>query len=247
MYNFWHSYNRGVEKRNIFLTQEDYFRSVHNIYEFNNEDAIVNSHRRFSNFKNRNQDNGKNCENDGNRIPINKKMLVRKPRNLLVDLFTWCLMPNHYHLFSSPRDKDSLAKFHQKLGIGYTNYFNLKNKREGTLFQGKYKKIQVLSDNQAAHLVCYIHSNPLKLWKPKWKERGLDNLEIKDALNFLNKKENRWSSHQDYWGIKNFPSLINTDFLFKFFNGFKGYQDFFVNWLKQYQKNILDLQKLIID
>lgn len=236
MYGFWHTYNRGVEKREIFSDQEDYFRCVHDLYEFNDANLVFNVPRRTPVFE-------KNSI-DGNRIPIN-----RKPRELLIDLFGWCLMPNHYHCFSSPKTNNSLPKFHQKFGIGYTNYFNLKYERSGVLFQGKYKKVQVFNDVQAEHLICYIHSNPLEIWKPDWKEKGLNELEIQNALKFLEDKNNRWSSHQDYWGIKNFPSLINTDFLFKFFGGPKGYQEFFINWLKQYQTNfeILKNQKLIID
>ncbi len=233
MYGFWHTYNRGVEKRKIFLDTEDFFRGIHDIYEFNDINDVINVQRRTPILKN---------SIDGYPISIN-----RKPRDLLIDLFIWCLMPNHYHCFSSPKINNGLAKFHQKFGIGYTNYFNLKYEREGVLFQGKYKKVQVSNNTQAAHLVCYIHSNLLDLWKPDWKEKGLSNLEIQNALNFLEDKKNRWSSHQDYWGVKNFPSLINNDFLFKFFGGTNGYQNFFADWLKQYQKNIKFVKKLIID
>ena len=235
MFGFWHTYNRGVEKRKIFLNQEDYFRGVHDIYEFNDKNAVINTKQRLTVIK-------------GYPIPLNQiplNQINQKPRDLLVDLFTWCLMPNHFHLFSCPKNKDSLAKFHQKIGIGYTNYFNLKYERQVVLFQGKYKKVQVLSDAQSAHLVCYIHSNLLDLWKHDWKIKKLTNLELQNALEFLKDKKNRWSSHQDYWGIKNFPSLINTDFIFKFFKGPKNYQQFFIDWLKQYQKNIENLPTIL--
>jgi hypothetical protein len=156
-------------------------------------------------------------------------------------------MPNHYHFFLTPRTEDGLAKFHQKFGIGYTGYFNLKYERNGVLFQGKYKKVKVINDAQAAHLICYIHSNILDLWKPNWKEKGLTDLEIQNALKFLNQKENRWSSHQDYWGIKNFPSLISMEFLNKFFKGSGNYQKFFIDWLKQYKKELKLIKRLILE
>lgn len=232
-YGFWHTFNRGVEKRSIFLNEGDYFRGVHDIYEFNNSNAVVNLDRRFLIGK-----------NEGSPTSL---IIGKKPRELLVDLFVWCLMDNHYHLFSSPREKDNLAKFHQKIGTGYTNYFNSKYKRSGVLFQGKYKKVQVMDDVQVGQLVCYLHSNPLEIWKPGWKEKGLNESEIQDALKFLLNKKNRWSSHQDYWGIKNFPSLINTDFLFNFFGGPKGYQKFFIDWLKQYKKNFNLFNDIKID
>src|SRR4030043_239570 len=31
----YHIYNRGVEKRKVFLNEKDYFRFIHDLYEFN--------------------------------------------------------------------------------------------------------------------------------------------------------------------------------------------------------------------
>lgn len=230
---FYHTYNRGVEKRKVFLDKQDLFRAVHNFYEFNDINLIFNTNYRI-----------KKGQIYGYRIPINRSGKSREP---LIDLFVWCLMPNHYHLFSKEKEQGALSKFQQKFGIGFTNYFNLRYEREGVLFQGKHKKVHVTSDTQAAHLVCYIHSNQLDLWKPKWKEKGLTSSEIKNALKFLGNRKNRWSSHQDYWGIKNFPSLINKEFLNGFFGGIEGYREFFVDWLKQYENNVKMIKEIIID
>ena len=227
---FYHTYNRGVEKRKIFMDGTDYLRCVHDLYEFNDTDAVINLNRRF----------------DGYRISINGAS-TEKSRNKLIDIIIWCLMPNHYHLFSTPKIENGLSRFHQKFGIGFSNFFNTKYKRSGVLFQGKYKKVQVADDAQMAQLVCYIHSNPLDLWKPGWKENGLSSLEIQGALKFL-EKEYRWSSHLDYLGIKNFPSLIsNNEFLINFFGGPAGYREFFINWLKYYEKNIDSVKRLVLD
>ena len=229
MSEFYHSYNRGVEKRKIFLDGTDYARGVHDLYEFNDSNIVTNLKQRFN----------------GSPTPI-ISVVLEKPRKRLVDLIIWCLMPNHYHLFSEPVVENGLSKFHQKFGGGFTNFFNVKNERSGVLFQGKYKKIQVTNDTQALQLICYIHSNPLDLWKPNWKEKGLTNSEIPQALNFL-EKEYRWSSHLDWWGIKNFPSLINTNFINHFFDNPKEYQDFFTNWLRYYIKNIKSIEGFILD
>lgn len=230
---FYHTYNRGVEKRKIFLEEKDYARGVHDLYEFNDANAVINLKQRFNNINN---------NINGNRISI-----IEKPREKLIDLKVWCLMPNHYHLFSSPKIENGLSKFHQKFGIGFSNFFNTKYKRSGVLFQGKYKKVQVINDIQMAQLVCYIHSNPLDLWKPGWKESGLTNLEIQNASKFLENKY-RWSSHLDYLGIKNFPSLIsNNEFLINFFGGPTGYREFFINWLKYYEKDTDLIKGLVLD
>ncbi|MBL7156229.1 MAG: hypothetical protein ISS87_01370 [Candidatus Pacebacteria bacterium] len=228
---YFHTYNRGVEKRKVFLDKGDFLRGVHDLYEFNDVERVVGFNRR------KNQSVG---------YPISDKGR-KKEKELLIDIIAWCLIPNHYHLFSAEKQYGALSKFQQKFGIGFTNYFNLKHKRSGVLFQGKHKKVHVSSDAQAAHLICYIHSNQLDLWKSKWKEGGLTSLEIKSALKFLQDRKNRWSSHQDYWGIQNFPSLISKEFLSNFFGGIQGYREFFVNWLKQYKNNAKIIDGIMID
>jgi len=228
---FYHTYNRGVEKRKIFLEELDYRRAVHDIYEFNDVSPALNLGQRF------------------NWSPSSiDESFGKKPRarERLIDLIVWCLVPNHYHFFSCSAVKDGLSKFHQKFGGGFTNFFNIKQERSGVLFQGKYKKVHITNDVQAGHLICYIHANPLDIWKPNWKEKGLTASEIQNALKFL-EKEWRWSSHLDYLGIKNFPSLIDTNFLSNFFNGPEGYRKFFIDWLKYYEKNIKFVQKLTLE
>lgn len=226
MLNFYHTYNRGVEKRKLFLEKSDYARAIHDLYEFNDRKAVLNAVRRI----------------DGFPTPI----IEKDQREKLVDIGVWCLMPNHYHLFSCPVEDNGLPVFHKKFGGGFANFFNTKYKRNGALFQGRYKKVQVSNDTQALQLVCYIHSNPLDLWKPNWKEKGLVSLEIQNALKFL-EKDYRWSSHLDWWGIKNFPSLIDADFIHRFFKSPEEYREFFVNWLKYYEKNIQSIKKFIIE
>ncbi|PIS17398.1 MAG: hypothetical protein COT59_00810 [Candidatus Nealsonbacteria bacterium CG09_land_8_20_14_0_10_42_14] len=227
---FYHTYNRGVEKRKIFLEKSDYFRGIHDFYEFNDAKAVVNLNQRL---------NGSSFNRSS--TAINDKL-----REKIISVGAWSLMPNHYHIFSSPITDNGLPKFHQKFGGGYTCFFNIKYNRNGVLFQGRYKKIKVTSDAQALQLICYIHSNPLEIWKPNWKEKGLTDSEIKDALEFL-KKEYRWSSHLDYWGIKNFPSLVDADFMRRFFESPEEYQEFFTNWLRFYSKNIDSLKEVILE
>src|SRR3989344_508075 len=222
---FYHSYNRGVEKRKVFLENVDYFRAVHDIYEFNDKKAVVNIQRR--------------CE--GCSTP-----LISLVRDKLVSLGVWGLIPNHYHFFSYPLVDNGLPLFHKKFGGGFTNFFNTKYKRSGALFQGRYKKVLVADDRQALQLICYIHANPLDLWKPNWKENGLTSSEIQNALKFL-EKDYRWSSHMDWWGIKNFPSLIDRNFMSRFFDSSEEYQKFFIDWLKYYEKNIQDIKKIIME
>ena len=233
MLEFYHTYNRGVEKRKIFLGSSDYLRGVHDIYEFNDIKNASNLNRRIV-----------RCRTPNN--TTDGLMGEEKPRERLLDIGVWGLMPNHYHLFSSPIKDNGLSLFHKKFGGGFANSFNIKYKRSGTLFQGRYKKVRVGNDAQALQLICYIHANPLDLWKLNWKEKGLTGLEIQNALKFL-EKEYRWSSHLDWWGIKNFPSLIDKNFMSRFFNNSGEYQKFFIDWLRYYEKNTQSIKEFIIE
>jgi len=73
-----------------------------------------------------------------------------------------------------------------------------------------------------------IHFNPLDLTMPEWRAHSIKNL--KEALEYL--KTYRWSSHLDYLGVKNFPSLTQRDDLLEFFNGEKGYRKSLPDMLK---------------
>ena len=107
----------------------------------------------------------------------------------------------------------------QKLNMGYAKYFNERYKRSGALFQGKYKSIEVKTDAHFNYLPYYIHFNPLDLVMPEWRDRKIKN--YKKALTFL--ESYQWSSHLDYLGRKNFPSLTQRKFLLDFFGDEKGY------------------------
>lgn len=219
---FYHVYNRGVDKRRVFMDDKDYYRFIHDLFEFNDENMVMNILRRILR------------RTEGNPISFIK---VRQPRKLLVEIISYCLMPNHYHLFLRQRVDGGISKFLQKLGIGYTNYFNQKHERSGVLFQGKFKAVSVEDDVQFTHISRYIHLNPVELIKPNWKEEGIKNW--REARQFL--ESYRWSSYLDYIGKKNFPSLINKQFLSNYFDNEKEYQEFIKEWALKDSEVIKDL------
>lgn len=209
----YHIYNRGVEKRKVFLDNQDRFRFIHDLYEFNDEGPVININYRFQ----RNRSKYMEVE-----LPY-----IRKKRKLLVDIFVWCLMPNHYHLLLRQKIDKGIVLFMQKLGGGYTNYFNLKYKRVGSLFQGRFKAIVVENDNYLTHLSRYIHLNPVELIEPNWKIKGIKNWS--KSKNFLEKY--RYSSYLDYIGRKNFPSLTQRDFINEYFKNSKEYKKFMQDYI----------------
>jgi putative transposase len=194
--DLYHALNRGVDKRQIFMDDGDCVRFIHDMYAFNTTRPAVNTRR-------------------DNMFGLVNQTLELDQR--LVDIHGWCLMGNHYHLLLSPCFENGLSLFLRKLNTGYANYFNARYTRVGTLFQGRTKKILIDSDSYMLHILNYIHLNPLDLKENTvaWREGQIE--DHKSALEFL--KAYRWSSYQDYVGIKNFPSILRTDFFTEVFEG----------------------------
>ncbi|MFH1347005.1 MAG: transposase [Spirochaetota bacterium] len=227
MSEIYHVLSRGVDKRKIFLDDQDYFRFIHDLFEFNDEDWVNNTFRRF-----------KQMNDIASRTSVKKE---RKPRKLLVDIHAFVLMPNHYHILLSPRKEKGISRFMKKLNMGYAKYFNQKYERKGTLFERRYKFIIVKDNSHFIHLPYYIHLNPLDLLSTEWRQREIKN--YGKSINFLEKY--RWSSHLDYLGKKNFPSVINKKILLDFFEGENEYKKSIYGWLKSLDAEKIEELKVI--
>ena len=132
----------------------------------------------------------------------------------------------------------------QKLGTGYTMYFNQKYERVGSLFQGRFKAVAVLKEKHLLYLPFYIHLNCLDLIEPDWRNGKIEN--FKKAINFL--ESYHWSSYLDYIGKKNFPSVTQRQFLLKCLGGEKEYEESTVEWLKEMNKEQLqEIQNLTFE
>jgi len=210
-----HVYNRGVEKRVVFLDEDDYLRYIHDLFEFNDEEPTPTT---FSYLERK----PRSLE-----VPLPK--IERQPKKPLVDVLAFCLMPNHVHLMLHQRVASGITEFMRKIGTGYTNFFNKKYQRVGPLFQGTYKFIRLSRHEHLLHLPYYIHANALDVAFPEWRTNGI--IDHTKAAEFL--ESYRWSSHQDYIGKKNFPSVTQRDFLLDLFGGASVYKDDMIRWLKE--------------
>lgn len=201
---YYHAYNRGVEKRKIFLDKQDYKVFLKYLKESLSEppkpeDIKTTFTLQGSTFKG---------------IP-------RLPKNFFdkIDLISYCLMPNHYHLLLKQKEQLALVSFMKSLQTRYSMYFNKKYIRVGPLFQGIYKAALISDDEYLLHLSRYIHLNP--------SEHTSDLLEAS-------------SSYADYLGLRN-ANWVKPDFVLQFFNkhtspAFKkinSYKDF----VEKYEKN----------
>lgn len=223
----YHIYNRGVEKRNVFMDDKDYFRFIHNLFEFNDKTPAHNIFYKLS-FLN----------------SYEVRLRKNPTRKCLVEILAFCLMPNHFHLMVRQKHSNGITEFMRKLGTGYTNYFNLKYKRVGSLFQGKFKAIHLNRQAHFLYLPFYIHLNPLDLIISNWREKEIKEIEVVGkATKFLDKY--RWSSYLDYIGNKNFPSITSRKFLLNFFSGPENYRQEIIGWLRK--SNSSELENIFLE
>ena len=84
--------------------------------------------------------------------------------SMLVDIYAYCLMPNHFHLLLLQlAEQPTITDLLKRVSITYAMYFQEKHQHAGVLFQGKYKSVPVKSGNQLLYLSKYIHLNPAKI------------------------------------------------------------------------------------
>lgn len=152
---YYHIYNRGVDKRSVFEDHKDLERFFQSIKEFNSLEPI-----------------GSIFEKSFNKEEVSKK---------LVEIVCYCLNPNHFHLILRPIVENGISEFMKRLG-GYTWYFNNRYKRNGALFQGVFKSSHINSNGYLLHASAYVNLNnrfkgqPYAISKSSWDEYlGMEN------------------------------------------------------------------------
>lgn len=78
----------------------------------------------------------------------------------LVEVLSYCLMPNHLHLLLRELVTGGISKYLQRVLASYARYFNERSERTGTLFSSRFNSVHVASDEQLLHVSRYIHLNP---------------------------------------------------------------------------------------
>ncbi|MEK7525389.1 MAG: transposase [Patescibacteria group bacterium] len=159
---YYHVYNRGVEKRKIFLDKNDYSRFV----------DILEGYL-------------------APKPPPTKQLVRNTPywRSLLdegeITLLCYCLMPNHFHLLLRQKSENGVTKFMRRISNAYVRHFNKKYARVGALFQGKFKAVRIDNEAYLLHLSRYIHLNRQEVGP-------LDNYPYSSYPNFIGKIESEW-------------------------------------------------------
>jgi len=212
---YYHLYNRGIDKRIIFKSKNDYERFIMLLYVANNDGVLK-------------LDNLINVLHKGY-----KEIMVIKKAEPLVSIGAWCLMPNHFHIMVRQEVDGGITKFMRKLGVGYSMFFNIKYQRQGGLFGGPFKsKLIGADDNYMRQLFAYIHLNSLDINFSGWEK------EINKSSNEKDNKMKgflqlyRYSSYFDYIDVDRLEkNILNKENFPDYFGDTNSFKDFVENYL----------------
>ncbi len=182
---FYHIYNRGVDKRTIFEDEADRWWFMHLLYHCNTSTPLLRE-----------------------MIDLATDLALPK-KDSYAEIAAYCLMPNHFHLLLREPSGTGITSFMHKLGTAYTKYFNMKYDRTGSLLEGTFKAKYIDTDEYLKHTFGYIALNPAKLADSLWKERRGGSQE---TLAFV--KEYPFSSTKEYLGSrKKYAPIIKPECL----------------------------------
>jgi putative transposase len=210
----YHILNRGVASQPIFKTPSEYKRFVDLIDYY----SYINIPVSFSSFF-------RLAKQDRENI-INK---IRKENQVQIEIYSYCLMPNHFHFLLKQIGTKGIQRTFSKVQNAYAKYFNIKNERVGPIFQSRFKAVHIDNDEVFLHVSRYIHLNP--------------------STSYLVEPENlrfyKWSSYTNYLGESSFP-IVNTKMILKMIGGKEAYQKFVLNQA-DYQRKLGNIKHALLE
>lgn len=142
--SFYHVYNRGVSKQEIFLDEQDYGYFL----------GLLKRHLDIE-VQDRRSNHGKHAYYGHE-----------------VELLAYCLMPNHFHLLLYQTSPEGMTHLMKSVGVAYSMYFNKRYRHVGAVWQQRYRAVRITDDAQLAHISRYIHMNPQDYRHWQWSSIG---------------------------------------------------------------------------
>ena len=154
----------------------------------------------------------------------------RKPKiggKKLVDILCYCLMPNHFHLVLTQLEERGISVYLNRLLNSYSRYFNVKHDRKGPLWEGRFKRKRLNSDEQLLHLTRYVHLNPVT------------DFMVEDPVDYP------YSSYREYLRLVKSKISNPTKVLGESYSA-KRYKKFVMDQ-KDYQRRLKEIKNCLID
>ncbi len=137
----YHVFTKSIAGFQIFCEDKDFQRIIELLSYYKDNPLI-----RFSDYQ---------------KLKNKFKHTLLKKTPSLIQIIAYCIMPTHIHLVLYEKRENGISDYMRRLLNSYTRYFNEKIKRKGPLWEGRFKKVLVNSDEQLLHLTRYIHLNPV--------------------------------------------------------------------------------------
>jgi putative transposase len=170
----YHVFNKSIAGFKIFNNRDEFKRILEVICYYQN----VNQSIEYSRFV-RDEKNAQFC--------------VSKPDEKFVEVIAYCIMPTHLHLILKQVKKNGISVFMGNVQNSYSRYFNIKHKRKGPLWEGRFKNVLIKDDEYLLHLTRYIHLNPVSAGIVDRPEDWLDS----SYVEYLGKTKDRICSYED--------------------------------------------------
>ncbi len=209
----YHVYNRSVGDIDIFSTRGNIKKILQLLFYYRFYQKL-----RLSHFKALSQEVKK--------LYLNQ-FLSQIP---LVEIYSYALMPNHYHLLIKQIQEDGITRFLSNFQNSFAKFFNLKTNRKGALFLTSFKAVRIMSEEQFIHVSRYIHLNPVTGYL----------LKIEELLTSV------LTSFRWYIGKKGKDSFVNTEKILSIFRSKENYKKFVFDQV-DYQRKIDKIKKLTLD
>ena len=202
---YYHIYNRGVEKRLIFLDDQDYAVFLNYLKEYLLPKDEENLKERLSNPQTTYREKDK----------LLKLLRLNNFYGEIIFL-AYCLMPNHFHFFIKQKNSLSIDRFMQSLATRYSMYFNRKYKRVGFLCQDTYKAVLIDTEEQVIYLYKYIHKQAFIHYSSRSQGRTLRSQKQQPSSypEYLEKRKTEWIHPED---VLSYFSKTNPKLSYKTF------------------------------
>jgi len=178
----FHVLNRAIGGEGIFTTNKEINRFV-DLFDYYRFPQTIS----YSTFK---------------KTPIKKKEIYEKKylkKEPIVSINAYALMPNHFHFLLKQKHDGGILKFTSNIQNGFAKYYNLKNKRNGSLFQKPFKSIRIENNDILLHVSRYIHLSPITSYIV-----NKDNYEIypwTSLMEYLNERESDYICTKSILGL----------------------------------------------
>lgn len=196
---YYHIFNRGINKNDIFYNDLDRLRFL----------FLITHLQSAVSFKNISREIKLLVQSRALHSCVDKEIIAEICKERFIELVAFALMPNHFHLLIREVQENGIPQYMHKILTAYSKYINIKHEKDGHVLQGPYRIVHVDNNEQLTYLSAYIHRNPRDL--TAWKN--------KEAMY-------PWSSYQDYVGANRWHELLSTTYIQEQFENISEYQQF---------------------